>query len=209
MSMILDIHTHNASPQPEALISVAPSEFKPVEGQLYSVGIHPWDTVTPMESKELELLESVAAHPQVAAIGETGIDMLKGGPLFKQMQLFKFHIELSEKLKKPLVIHDVRAHDVILGLKRDLKPRMIWTIHGFRAKPGVAKMFTDVGMLLSFGEKFNSESLKSVPEEMLLAETDESPLNIKEIIASLSDVRGEDLTQTIERNATRFLNREE
>ena len=44
MERILDIHTHRPAPQPEALVCVSPADFNPVEGQFYSVGIHPWET---------------------------------------------------------------------------------------------------------------------------------------------------------------------
>ena len=204
---ILDIHTHHEAPQPEALVSVSPGNFVPLEGQLYSVGIHPWDTAVgkPIDRNKLE---EIASRNDVAAIGECGIDKLKGAPLFRQMQVFKTQIEISESLKKPLVIHDVKAHDIIFGLYRDIQPTQKWAIHGFRAKPGVAKMFTDTGIWLSFGEFFNPDSLKAVPKDFILAETDESSLSIENIIERLSEVRGEDLKDKILENTFRFLGRE-
>ncbi len=42
---------------------------------------------------------------------------------------------------------------------------------------------------------------------MMLAETDDSPILISEVISSLSDARGEDLTETILVNSLRFLSR--
>ena len=204
--MILDIHTHHPAPQPCGVIAVNPSEFQPIPDQFYSIGIHPWDTGGEINEDTWESMEKYASDPQVVAIGECGIDLLKGGPLFKQMQVFKRQIDLSEKIHKPLIIHDVRAHDVIVGLKRDLKPTQQWMVHGFRGKPTVAKMLNDAGIWLSFGEKFNPLSLQSVPIEMILAETDESEMSIFEIIKTLSAVKGTDLTQDIARNVGRFIN---
>lgn len=203
--VILDIHTHHPAPRPEAVVCVRPDEFAPVEGQLYSVGIHPWLTAEGVPESLWEALEQTAGHPQVVAIGECGIDLVKGGPLFKQMLVMKRQIELSEKLGKPLVIHCVHAHDIVVGMKKDLKPAQNWLIHGFRGKPTIAEMFTSVGISLSFGAMFNDKSVAVVPEGMLLAETDESDLSIEAIITKLSTLAGRDLTEEIKNASARFL----
>lgn len=201
---LLDIHTHHPAPQPQAVISVSPRDFSPVEGQLYSVGFHPWDGVPSPE--DLALLDDIAAHQQVVAIGECGIDPLKGGPMFRQLLTFRHHVELSEQLHKPLIIHEVKAHDVITGLRRDLSPLMPWAIHGFRGKPTVAAMLLNAGLWLSFGIRFNAESLAIVPPDRLLAETDEAPVEITEVIAALSEAAGTELTGVIESSTVAFLN---
>ena len=207
MIRCLDIHTHHQAPQPMGVISVNVTDFSPVPQQWYSVGIHPWTTMEPLPMELREQLSQIASLPEVVAIGECGIDKLKGGPLFRQLQVMNFQMELSEKLGKPLVIHDVKAHDVIVGLKKDSNPSQNWLVHGFRGKPTVAKMLTDAGIFLSFGEKFNPEALAVTPRELILAETDESPLSIEEIIAGLSEAAGYDLTEIIAENTLRFLNK--
>lgn len=205
MSNILDIHTHRPAPQPDALICVRPEDFNPVEGQLYSVGIHPWETVGKIPEETWSLLEKVAAHPQVRAIGECGIDHLKGGPLYLQMQVMKRQIDLAEKLGKPLVIHNVQAHDIIIGMKKDLNPKQNWMVHGFRGKPTIGKMLADVGIWVSFGPKFNEHSVKEIPDNLILAETDDSEMTIGEVITALSTFAGRDITDVIVRNSASFL----
>ncbi len=205
MLKILDIHTHRPAPQPEALVCVTPENFNPIEGQLYSVGIHPWETVNDISDDTWRAFEEACRHPQVRAVGECGIDLVKGGPLFKQMQVMKRQIDLSEELHKPLVIHNVHAHDIIIGMKKDMKPTQNWLIHGFRGKPTVARMLTDAGIWLSFNDKFNDAAVPEVPTDLLLAETDESSTPITEIITALSSLRGHDLTEEIVNNACRFL----
>ncbi|MDE6681403.1 MAG: TatD family hydrolase [Muribaculaceae bacterium] len=201
---LLDIHTHHPAPQPQAVISVSPRDFIPVEGQLYSVGLHPWDGEPSPD--DLTLLDETAAHPQVVAIGECGVDPLKGAPMFRQLLTFRHHVELSEQLCKPLIIHEVKAHDIIIGLRRDFAPAMPWAIHGFRGKPTVADMLLKAGLWLSFGMRFNPEALAIVPPDRLLAETDEAPVEISEVIAALSQVSGSDLTDTIAASTAAFLN---
>lgn len=84
--MIIDIHTHRPYPQPEGIISKAlrpdsaeTSEMKTF--QLYSVGMHPWDTQDTEDAGLFARLEEIAAQPNVAAIGECGIDLLRGAPI--------------------------------------------------------------------------------------------------------------------------------
>ena len=205
MTRCLDIHTHHAAPQPQAVISSSFVDFIPETGQLYSLGIHPWDSGMNLSNDDWNLFQLHASLPDVVAIGECGVDKLKGGPLYKQLIVMNRQVEISEKLEKPLIIHDVKAHDVIVGLKKDLNPKQKWLVHGFRGKPTVAKMLTDVGIYLSFGEKFNPESLPVVPRNLLLAETDDSLLSIEEIIGNLSAAMGEDLTELIALNTATFL----
>ena len=201
----LDIHTHHVPPQPQGVISATIGAFAPDGSQWYSIGIHPWTTGTMPSSEDWKELERLASFPSVVAIGECGIDKLKGGPLFKQLIVMKKQIELSEKLKKPLIVHDVKAHDVIVGLKREMPVTQKWVVHGFRGKPTVAKMLTDAGIYLSFGEKFNPSTPLAVPEKLILAETDESPLTIEEIISGLSVNMGRDVTNLIKNNTEEFL----
>lgn len=207
--MILDLHTHRPAPYPEGIISL-PYPFDGMEaGQLYSVGIHPWATADEnggdITEETWRILEETARRPEVAAIGECGVDLLKGGPLFRQLLVFKRQVEIAERVGKPMVLHCVKATDIILGLKRDLQSRQQWAIHGFRGKPAQARQLTDKEILLSFGEKFNAETLRETPDGMILAETDESILTIEEIIGGMNEAAGRDLTEAIRNNTAEFL----
>lgn len=205
MNTILDIHTHHTPPLPEAVVSVSADEFDPIEGQLYSVGIHPWLTLEDIAAESWQRLEEAAANSQVVAIGECGIDLIKGGPLYRQMQVFRRQVSLSEKLGKPLVVHCVHAHDIVIGMKKDIVPVQKWLVHGFRGKPTVAEMFIKAGIGLSFGKNYNERSVKEVPLDMLYAETDEADITISEVITGLSALTGQDLTDRIITNSGIFL----
>lgn len=203
--MILDIHTHHAAPQPQAVVSLAAPGQAMLHGQLYSAGIHPWASEQEIRPEELDALLAAAHRPEVVAIGEAGIDAVKGGPMFRQINIFRRQAILAETLRKPLIVHDAKAHETVLGIFSELRPSVPWIIHGFRYKPSVARMFTDKGIYLSFGERFNPATLAAVPRPLLLAETDESQLTITEIIAALSAEAGTDLTPVIAENCRRVL----
>ena len=64
-----------------------------------------------------------------------------------------------------------------------------WIIHGFRGKKEVARSLLDQGFYLSFGQKFQPETLRYVPEDRLLLETDESLLPIREIYQEAASTR--------------------
>lgn len=204
-AMILDIHTHSEFAGPESVLAMSPEEYKPEGDRYCSLGIHPWNTGVEISADLFADLEEKCRQPNVVAIGECGIDLLKGGPMFRQMNVFRKQVEISERLAKPLIIHDVKAHDIIMGLHRDLNPSQNWLIHGFRGKPALAAQLVNAGLWLSFGEKFNPETLKSVPHDRILAETDESSLPIRDIIARLSECAGSDLLNVIISNTAQFL----
>lgn len=185
--MIKDIHTHRADAR-EAVISVNPWEFNPVEGLYYSVGIHPWQAARAVEA-DFDRLAECATLGNVLMIGECGIDKLRGGDLPMQMSVLERHIALSEQVGKPLVLHCVRASNELCRLRRLLRPSMPWIVHGFRGNARVASQLLDAGFYLSYGERFNPEALAITPADRLLAETDESLLPIDEIHRRLAASR--------------------
>ena len=185
--MIKDIHTHRIDAR-EAVISVNPWEFNPVEGLYYSVGIHPWQVGRATDA-DFDRLAECARSDNVLMIGECGIDKLRGGDLPMQMSVLERHIALSEQVCKPLVLHCVRASNELCQLRRQLRPSMPWIVHGFRGNARVASQLLDAGFYLSYGERFNPEALTITPADRLLAETDESLLPIDEIYRRLAAAR--------------------
>lgn len=182
----IDIHTHDKS-RTNAIINIYPNE-NIIEGVYHSVGIHPWHTIN-VDSSTIEKLNILAAHPQVVAIGETGIDALKGASIDKQIEIFRHHVALSEQHKKPLIIHCVKAFNEIIALKKQFLPSMPWIIHGFRGKPQLAQQLINKGFYISLGEHFNPQSATIISSNLLLFETDESTLNINTIINNINIYR--------------------
>lgn len=181
MTLPFDTHTHHKRRR-DAVINLAAGE-QPEEGYLYSAGVHPWETAglsLPPCARMAEV-ERLASLPQVVAIGETGLDRLRGGPPDMQMELLRCHAALSESTGKPLLLHVVKAYPEIIRLKRELSPSQPWIIHGFRGKPQLAAELVRAGFLLSLGERFNPDSAAVIPADRLLVETDESDLPIAEI----------------------------
>lgn len=191
--MITDAHTHHQE-RMGAVINSSFQDFKPQAGLFYSLGIHPWDIIAGCDlEKNLKAVETLAAEcEQVVAIGECGVDSLTTAPIEVQLKVFERHIELSERLRKPLIIHSVRSSNDIMASYRKHKPVMPWVIHGFRSNVNVLRTFlSGENIYISVGEKFCEEAVKSIPEERLLIETDESLLPIESIAERVAKVRNQ------------------
>lgn len=193
--MMLDFHTHHENAQPgTAVVNLPvhllsdPDMFSPAEGGLYSVGIHPWwIDGTYDEDRLWKGVETLAVHPQVVAIGECGLDRLKGD-FARQVIFFEKHARLAETLGKPLIIHCVRAFDDIIAAKKRLGPTVQWTIHGFRGKPQQAEQLIRAGFALSFGIKANPATVRLVPKERRLFETDDDDVQIADVVKKFSNI---------------------
>ncbi len=169
-----DIHSHNRRGQriitnlePGDEITTAPGEA------WYSVGIHPWSTDGPIEEETWQELERMAADPRVIAIGEAGLDALRGGDEGSQEAIFRRQAALSERMGLPLIIHCVKRYGRIMELRREMKPRQRWIIHGFRGKPELARQLLAAGFDISLGEKYNPETAAVIPPERLFRESDD------------------------------------
>lgn len=202
--MILDIHSHHVAPYPDGIVNLNPGDDV-LEGQLYSVGLHPWDTGGEIDESVFETMDRMLDNPQVVALGEAGVDPGKGGPMFRQLQVFRRQIELSELHGKPLIIHQVKSVDVIAGLRRDIKPGQPWVIHGCRFKPGAAQLLRDEGFYFSFGPQFNPDTLRGVPAGRVLAETDDSDADIHSVIESMSRAMEIDMLKVVADNTKLLL----
>jgi TatD DNase family protein len=181
-------------------------EFCPHEGRLYSVGIHPWKTADVMADR-LQALAAVARHEQVVAIGETGLDALRGAPLNVQWDIFNRHIELAEALGKPLIVHMVRTSQQVLKAWRESGRAVAWVIHGMRGKPQVARPLLDAGFYLSFGPRFNPDTAAITPLEQMLIETDDSGQDINQVAEMVARARGlavPQLLKAVTANASRL-----
>ncbi len=207
---MIDLHSHAPLPYPQGIVAYEPADLPAPNAfphQCYSVGFHPWsfpENGFPTD-EDYDRLKEAASRADVLAIGECGIDLPKGGMLAMQKIAFHRQAELAEELGKPMVIHCVKAHDHVIAIHKELKPKVNWAIHGFRGKPQIAEMLLKEGLWLSFGPQFNEETLRTVPLDRILAETDASGLPIEEVISKMESILGQPLQDLLTTNLTHFL----
>lgn len=181
MSLTFDFHTHHLDAAAGAAIINLPREwmlrtecFVPRPGALYSAGIHPWWTADADETEEMmRNLPALLRHPQTVALGECGLDALRGAPLEIQEAVFIRQISLAETYRKPVTLHIVRTYDRMLRLHKTLRPTTTWTVHGFRGNPQLAQQLLKAGFDLSFGRLRNEAAYAATPPERRHNETDD------------------------------------
>lgn len=206
--VITDIHTHRDDAV-QALIAVSPHNFNPRPGLFYAVGYHPWDDVDKLTDAHFDLLEQCARHPQVLAIGETGMDSLRGAALDVQRHVYVRHLQLADKLGLPIIAHCVRtAADIINARRSAGLGHVSVVIHGMRGNEHVARMLLDAGCYLSYGIRFNPRALAVTPLDRLLIETDDDDSAIYQVaatVASASHLSASELMSLTAATATALL----
>lgn len=201
---LLDIHSHHWSGNPcRTILNIRflKDDFALEPGRFYSLGVHPWEVE--LENRiDWELFEELAGNPQVLAIGECGLDkQVHAEDMQAQERVFSRQLAIAEKLRKPLLIHNVKSTGIIELLKRSSLNDVPWIQHGFRGKPELAREMLRAGFYLSFGARYNEDSLRTVPLDRLFLETDDSMTDICEIYVNAAHVLGitvKELTEQVQ-----------
>jgi TatD DNase family protein len=168
------------------------------EAEYCCVGLHPWFLTEENAEAGFEWVERSASLPQVVAIGETGLDRLRGPGPVCQRSLFERHVRLAESLDKPVVVHAVRSFNELLELRRSWRPRTPWIVHGFAKGPLVAHGLVAAGCWLSFGRALFApagtpvlQAFRDMPEDRFLLETDGDPsVDIGDVYRRAAELRG-------------------
>lgn len=94
---LYDIHTHqipledNDDPYHSCILDVYPLEFEVAKDtnvrHSFSCGIHPWYSED--SDSQMKYLSEIVSNPRIIAIGETGLDKIKGPPFNIQIPVFK------------------------------------------------------------------------------------------------------------------------
>ena len=167
-------------------VSVTLQEFPQVRAlaerfpQIYaSVGVHPDYPDVPVVTEE-ELV-SLADHPKIVAIGETGLDYFRIKEDSEwQRDRFRTHIRAAHRSRKPLIIHTREAAADTLRIMREERAGEVGGVmHCFTESWEVAQGAMDLGFYISFSGIVtfkNALGLKDVarrvPLERMLIETD-------------------------------------
>lgn len=197
LPMLLDIHTHHLSEDPSNAVLNCDIKNQPIPNNAFyiSVSIHPWQLTYDNSQLQLEWLLTTLTDKRVIAIGEVGLDKLCTTPFDLQNNIFCNIIDIASQYNLPLIIHAVKTTNELIMLKKQIQPKNAWIIHGFRGKKELAKNLIEQGFYLSFGERYNPQSLQSTPVDRLLFETDESTININYLYEQAAILRGVTINQ--------------
>ena len=190
-------------------------------------GIHP-NQKEDMTEESFQKIETLAAHPKVKAIGETGLDYY-WDKVEKDVQknAFARHIAISDKLSLPFVIHCRDAcKDTLDVLKSEYKGGGA-LMHCFSESVETARIVLDMGIMIAIGGTVTFKNnvravdvVRYVPLESLVIETDcpylspdphrgqrNSSLNIHFVAEKIAQIKGvspEYVEEITTANAKRF-----
>jgi TatD DNase family protein len=197
---------------------------------LAAVALHPNEApVVDDLEKDLKVIEELASHPRVRAIGETGLDFFRTAEELQEKQKYSFrrHIKIAKDHKKALVIHDRDAHRAVLDLLVEEGAPENTIFHCYSGDAAMAKECISNKYILSFAGTVTfknapqlREAVALVPIDLLLVETDSpflapmpnrgalnTPAQIPNTLRAIADVRGESadyLATAISENAERI-----
>jgi TatD DNase family protein len=185
---------------------------------LAAVALHPNEApVVEDLDGDLKVIEQLAQHPRVRAIGETGLDYFRTPPELRarQQESFKWHIDLAKRMNKALVIHDRDSHDDVLSVLSEVGAPEKTIFHCFSGDVAMAKICIERGYILSFAGTLTfknapelRDAVKLVPLDQLLVETDSpflaptphrgagnTPAQIANIVRAMAAERNQDLAE--------------
>ncbi|WP_163151492.1 TatD family hydrolase [Anoxybacillus sp. MB8] len=193
-----------------------------------AVGWHPVDAIH-MTDEDLVMIERLAAHPKVVALGEMGLDYYwDQSPKDVQKEVFRKQIRLAKKVKLPIIIHNRDATADIVDILREERAEEVGGVmHCFSGSIEVARQCMDMNFYISFGgpvtfknAKKPKEVAKEIPLDRLLIETDcpyltphpfrgkrNEPSYVKYIAEAIAELKGlsfEEVAQKTSDNAKRL-----
>jgi TatD DNase family protein len=163
---------------------------------LFSAGIHPWYIDITNAEKQFQELKEQAIDVNCKAIGECGLDKLKGPDLIFQIALFEKQIALAMELKKPVIVHCVKAFDVLITIIKKYQNQIVFIIHGFNQNEQIAAQLIKMGAYLSFGNALlnaKNERLKHIfaqtPNHQLFIENDAAASQVAQIYEAAASIK--------------------
>ena len=149
-----------------------------------AVALHP-TRANALTDDSKAVIERLAGHPRVVAVGETGMDMYWPGKLdgcadpATQRDAFAWHIDLAKRIGKPLMIHNRDADTAVLDVLRAEGAPETVIFHCFSSDAAMARTCVANGWLLSLSGTVSfrnatdlREAASLIPAQQLLVETD-------------------------------------
>ncbi len=146
----------------------------------FSRGIHPENASEVMDDIKMGELEKLLCHPKAVAVGEAGLDFHYPDRESDELQKEAFirQIELSNRVNKPLIVHTRDAMEATIGILKENTPQRR-VIHCFSGSSESCRILVNMGFYIGFtgavtfkNAKNIAESLKVVPKDRILIETD-------------------------------------
>ena len=144
------------------------------------LGLHP-TSIGPGWEQEMEEIEEMAGKAGIKAVGETGMDCYWSREFVREQEdAFERQIRLACSLGLPVIIHSRDATDLIfkvLNRCRALSPRGVFhafsgSVETFRRLQKYGRWYVGIGGVVTYKKASIAETVKEIPLEYILLETD-------------------------------------
>lgn len=214
-----DAHTHIVRGETRNFIC-EPFSSEKGRNDVAFYGVHPWDYAKWDGGERLRA--ALAADPS-AGVGEIGLDRMKDRNIPQAMRdVFASQLEIAAEFKRGVVLHGAKCWGEVVKACKPYRDRIpAFLFHGFSRSGGLLpdiealNGFVSVGPAVLNDHAVNyRELVKSIPDKMILVESDATAGNANEqpsvadIARKTAEIRGvdfESFAALIENNAARFL----
>jgi len=192
------------------------SHCKSEKNYHFALGIHPC-FIDEHQMLDLYSLEVLIEEKKPVAVGDCGLDYIKGKDRNKQRYFFDEQVALATRFDLPLIIHSAQAtEDVIDLLKSYSKSR--GAIHAYSGTLQEAEILLKMNFLFGFSHNFSNphayklhEIVKFLPLESILIETDnhnnpEELIQVAERVARIKKITIEQVIKQCDQNACKLFN---
>ena len=170
-------------------------------GILFSTaGVHPHDARN-CDEQTISSLRTLAAHKEVVAIGECGLDFNRDfSPRPVQEKWFEAQIQLACELNLPLFLHEREAHQRFTEILSAYKNQLDFVVvHCFTGTKEEARTYLDLGFCLGITGwicderrgRHLQEIVKYIPLDKMMLETDAPFLTPRDMTEKPKDGRNE------------------
>lgn len=191
------------------------------------LGLHP-TSVDARWQEEMSLLEKYA-DKKIWAIGEIGMDCYWSREFVKeQEEVFRTQLEMAARLSLPVIIHSRESTELIINILKDcrsLNVRGVFhafsgSLETFRELQRIGDWYIGIGGVLTYKKASIAETVKEIPLERILLETDSPYLtpvpyrgrrnesaDVPHIASRLAELTGRDVEEiaaTTTDNATKL-----
>lgn len=193
--MFINAHTH--AQVYDAKIEVVNLDMGVADKpNFYSYGIHPWKVNRDSCYDQLERLAQVMNEKRCIAIGECGLDKLCETDFELQQEIFAEQIKLANKVRKPLIVHCVKAFNELINCLNLNDNAVPVIVHGFNNNENIARVLVSQGCYFSFGKAllgYESNAAKAIIQvgrRNFFLETDDADISIKYIYRKAAELLG-------------------
>jgi TatD DNase family protein len=209
----INIHTHSPAQPGEWVIQNIHRQYHQIPASFFSAGLHPWYISKDLWKSGLSALKDAALNINMAALGECGLDKVCNTDYTLQKEVFTAQVNLANQIKKPLIIHCVRAYEDVMHLLEEQQNRVPVIFHGFNKSLTLAEKLIAKGYYLSFGKAIERPHMQpifaAISMNRIFLETDDAEISIGSIYktaAGLHNISIEELNLQLKQNVHTVFN---